>query len=120
MITTLLLDRTRWDLCLDASGNIALASAPYAVAQDVASAVRTFLGEVWFETTQGVPYWQDILGKFSPLSIVKKDIVNAAMTVQTVTSARCFITGFSYASRVLTGQVQAYTADSPNPILIDF
>ena len=41
--STLLLDQTEWDLVLDASGNIALASPPYALAQDVASAVRTFL-----------------------------------------------------------------------------
>ena len=47
---TLLLDRTTWDLCLDANGNIAMATGPYAIAQDVASAVR-----LWHDTTKGVP-----------------------------------------------------------------
>ena len=38
MANTLLLDRTVWDLLLDGSGNIAIATEPYATAQDVASA----------------------------------------------------------------------------------
>ena len=41
-MNTLLLDLTNWDLLVDASGNIAVASDPYSVAQDVASAVRVF------------------------------------------------------------------------------
>ena len=43
-MNTLLLDTLRWDLCLDVHGNIAVASDPYSVAQDVASAIRTFSG----------------------------------------------------------------------------
>jgi hypothetical protein len=107
MPNTLLLDRTTWDLCLDASGNIAVAGEPYALAQDVASAVRTFLGECWFNTKDGVPYWSDILGKRPPLQLVKKDIVAAALTVQGIASAQCFITGLT--DRALTGQVQVTT-----------
>ena len=120
MANTLLLDRTTWDLVLDSSGNIAMASDPYSIAQDVASAVRTFLGECWYDTTKGVPYWNDILGKQPTLGVVKKDIVNAALTVQEVISAQCFITDFSFATRVLKGQVQSYTASSKNPILTNF
>lgn len=108
MANTLLLDRTTWDLCLDASGNIAVAREPYAIAQDVASAVRTFLGECWFNTTDGVPYWTDILGQRPPLQLVKKDIINAAMTVRGVVAAQCYITGFE--GRTLTGQVQVTTS----------
>lgn len=104
MADTLLLDRTTWDLCLDASGNIAVASSPYATAQDVASAVRTFMGECWFNTASGVPYWTDILGQRPPMQLVKKDIVAAAKNVFDVVKAQCYITGF--AERVLTGQVQ--------------
>jgi hypothetical protein len=117
MPNTLLLDRTTWDLCLDASGNIAVASEPYAIAQDVASAVRTFLGECWFNTTDGVPYWSDILGQRPPLQLVKADIVAAAKTVQGVASAQCFITGLK--DRVLTGQVQGMTT-SGQPFVANF
>ena len=45
MSKTLLLDLNAWDLVLDSSGNIALASEPYSVVQDVASALRTFAGD---------------------------------------------------------------------------
>jgi hypothetical protein len=41
-----LLDRSTSDLALDASGNIAVASAPYALAHDAASAIRLFAGEL--------------------------------------------------------------------------
>ena len=57
-MNTLLLDASAWDLVLDANGDIALAAPPYAVAQDVASAISLFLGELWYDTTQGVPYFQ--------------------------------------------------------------
>ena len=40
--STLLLDPDTWDLTVDNNGNIAVAAPPYAVAQDVASAIRTF------------------------------------------------------------------------------
>lgn len=101
---TLLLDTATWDLCLDASGNLAVASVPYATAQDVASACRTFLGEVWYDTTDGVPYLTDILGNFPSLSVVKADLVAAANTVPGVFNPVVYITGF--ANRVVTGQVQ--------------
>lgn len=113
MPDTLLLDRTAWDLCLDSSGNIALAGEPYALAQDVASAVRLFLGELWYDTTKGVPYWQQILGKRPPLSLVKANVVKAALTVPNVIAARCLIASFK--DRTITGQVQFKTTSSANP-----
>lgn len=107
--STLLLDVGTWDLTLDASGNIATASPPYAVAQDVASAVRTFLGEVFYDTTLGVPYTQQILGKAPPLSVLQAAIEQAAMTVPGVVNATCIIETFE--NRVVTGQVQFTDSD---------
>jgi hypothetical protein len=103
-MNTIFLDPLTWDWTLDASGNIALASAPYSLAQDCCSAIRTFLGECWYDQTIGVPYWQDILGHYPSLSLVKADLVAAAMTVPGVASAQVFITGV--VNRKLTGQVQ--------------
>jgi hypothetical protein len=102
--STLLLDRTTWDLVLDASGNIAVASPPYALAQDVASACRTFLGEVYYDTTLGVPYFERVLGKFPPLQLVKQLLADAALTVPGVTDPVVFISSFT--DRGLSGQVQ--------------
>lgn len=84
---TLLLDRSAWDLVLDASGNIATATEPYQFAQDAASAIRTFRGECWYDTTLGLPYWQNILGQLPPASFVQSEIVRAALTVPNIASA---------------------------------
>jgi hypothetical protein len=65
---TLLLDVGLWDLTLDAYGNIAVAAAPYALAQDVASACRTVLGEVYYDDTLGVDYFGQSFGKTPPSS----------------------------------------------------
>src|ERR1043166_5344551 len=106
MAKTLLLDVSAWDLVLDIDGDIAVASNPYALAQDAASAIRTFLGEVWYDTTIGVPY-DTILGKAPRLSYLKAKMVAAALTVPEVAEAKCFVTGFS--SRGVSGQVQVRT-----------
>ncbi len=45
MASTLLLDQVTWDLAVDTSGNIAVASDPYSQAQDAASSIKTFAGE---------------------------------------------------------------------------
>lgn len=106
---TLLLDLTGWDLLTNAGGDIAVASDPYAIAQDVASAVRTFLGEVWYDTSLGVPYFQQILGKTPPLTLFQELIVQAAESVPGVVSAECTITAFE--DRRVTGQV-TFTTDN--------
>lgn len=104
MASTLLLDQTTWDLIVDANGNIAVASAPYAIAQDVASAVKLFAGELWYDIKQGIPYFENILGHRPPLQYVKAQIEAAALTVPEVVQARCLFATF--AGRVLTGQVE--------------
>lgn len=108
MATTLLLDQTTWDLCLDANGNIALASDPYSIAQDVASAVRTFQGECWYDTTQGIPYFDQVLGQRPPLQLVQSLIEKAALTVPEVVKAVCVIAKFE--DRVITGQIEVTTS----------
>ena len=101
---TLLLDQSAWDLVLDANGDIAMATPPYALAQDVASAVRTFLGELWYDTTQGIPYWTQILGKLPPSSLLIEMINQAALTVPGVVTVQTSITSFN--ARAVTGQIQ--------------
>lgn len=103
-MNTLLLDTDLWDLCKDANGNIAMAKPPYALAQDVASAIKTWLGEVWFDTTLGVPYKQQILGKTPPVTLFQQFMVDAALTVPGVVKANCVISSFE--DRTVTGQVQ--------------
>jgi len=101
MASTLLLDRDDWDLCLDASGNIALATEPYSQVQDAASACRVYEGEAWFDTTIGVPFFSQ------PVQVVKARLVLAAETVPSVTRAAVVLTEVS--DRTLGGQVQVTT-----------
>ena len=103
-MNTLLLDVAAWDLCLDATGNIAMASNPYAIAQDCASAVRTFSGECYYDTTQGIPYFGQILGQYPPLSLMKTKFTTTALTVPETVSAQCFISDIT--DRKVSGQLQ--------------
>ena len=104
MFNTLLLDRTQWDLVIDSAGNIAQAAPPYALAQDVASAVRLFIKELWYDTTKGIPYWENVLGHLPPASLLTGYIEKAALTVPGVVSAQCIISAFN--AREITGQIK--------------
>lgn len=105
---TLLLDNTLWDLCLDASGDIAVATEPYQLAQDVASAIKLFFGELRYDSLKGVPYFQQILGQAPPIQIFKAYLIEAALTVPGVASATCVIESFQ--DRTVKGSV-TFTAD---------
>lgn len=109
LYNTLLLDATAWDLVADSNGNIAMAAPPYAVAQDVASAIKLFLGELWYDGTQGVPYWTEILGQPPSLAQLAQYLNRAALTVPGVVTANTIITGF--ANRQVSGQTQFTTSD---------
>jgi hypothetical protein len=101
---TLLLDTLTWDLVLDAFGNIAVAAEPYSIAQDVASAIRLFNGELYYDTSKGVRYFEDILGKTPPLPLLKAELTSAALSVPLMQYATAFIAVTR--DRVVTGQVQ--------------
>lgn len=107
---TLLLDLTQWDLLPDAAGNIAFAEAPYERAQDVASALKTFLGEVWYDTSLGIPYFQQILGHTPPVTLFQELMIAAAKTVPGIVTAECTIQAFE--DRKVTGQVVCTDIDS--------
>lgn len=101
---TLFLDVDTWDNAVDVNGNIAVAGPPYSQAQDAACAIRTWLGEVYYNTVDGVPY-QNILGEGSPnVPLIKSYLVTAAISVPGVVSAVVFIASIS--QRGVTGQVQ--------------
>jgi hypothetical protein len=104
LASTCLLNPATWDLMVSAQRNIAVAAEPYALAQDAASAIKLFQGEDYYDTTRGVPYWQEILGHWPPLALMKARWNTAAKTVPLVTDAQTFIT--SIVDRRVSGQVQ--------------
>jgi hypothetical protein len=103
-MNTLYMTQPDYDLTLDSSRNIAMATEPYALAQDAASAIRTFKGEVYYNTTLGVPYFESILNHAPPLEYCRSEFIAAAMTVPGILAARVFFTAFK--ERQLSGQVQ--------------
>lgn len=121
MASTLLLDRTLWDLVADSEGNIAAASGPYASIQDVSSQARAFRGEVYYDTTQGLPYLisargqQTILGELPPAQFMKAQYVQAAKMIGTVTGAVVFFSALS--KRELHGQIQVALTDGSTQIV---
>lgn len=114
MASTLLLDTAAWDLVLDADGDIAVAEEPYALAQDAASAIKTFQGECYWNTLIGVPYLTEILAKAPSIGLVKARFIEAALTVPNVVSANCFLTSFS--DRGIAGQIQVSNEAQPSQV----
>jgi hypothetical protein len=115
---TLLLDVSSWALDCDANGNVAVASAPYALSQDVASAARTFLGEVWFDTTVGVDYFGKILGHSPAPGVIQQQMVQAALTVPGVVRAQCNLNSFVDTSPAAVSS-GSFITDSSGNIVTD-
>ena len=118
MALTLPLSSSSWDIALDPSGDLVLAGPDASLAQDVASAIRTFLGECWYDTTLGLPYLQNILGKRPPASLVTAKIKSAALSVTGVATVN--VAALALANRVLTGTVLITSTANPNPITVTF
>lgn len=116
---TLPLDPKTWDLALDSNGNLSLADPDYSIAQDVASAIRTFQGECWYGTTLGLPYFQSLLGKLPPRSYITNLLEQAALTVAGAVSVTVVSLGLN-AERQLTGSVIVVSTDTNTPIAASF
>jgi hypothetical protein len=110
MMKTLALDPQNWDLTVTAGGDIATFDdgppTPLGLAQDAASAIKLFQAELWFDTTQGIPYFDRLLGQKPSIPLMKAYFVNAALTVPGVVKAVCYISAIS--NRVVNGQVQVF------------
>jgi hypothetical protein len=102
-VKSLYLSADSWDLAVDSAGNIATCTEPYRLAQDAATAIRTFTGDCYYDQSLGLPYWTDLLGRFPSLELLKSLMVDAALTVPGVVEAKVFLTS---ADRVVSGQVQ--------------
>lgn len=113
---TMLLDRSTWDLVADVNGNWAVAAPPYAVAQDASSEVRTFQGEVYYDTARGLPYvtpqapaGQILARAPPPVELTRAHVTAAALTVPGAAKAKTFFTSLD--GRVAAGQIQVIDVD---------
>lgn len=116
MAATLLLSRDVWDLALDVAGNIALATEPYSQVQDAASACRLLEGEAWYQTDIGIPYFQQVLGQFQPLQVLREKLAIEAASVPGVTDATAVLEAI--VDRSLSGQVQITTTSGVQTVTL--
>lgn len=111
---TLALDNTNWDLTLDVWGNLATVgdATPEVdetgpgmrLALDVATRVRAWRGEVYFDTTQGINYPQ-YLGGPPNLSLLQSVFTTEALKVPDCATA---LADFHFAGgddRAVTGTI---------------
>ena len=107
---TLYLRPDTWDITLDSSGRIARSTQAYAIAQNVANAVRLFTGEAFFAMDEGIPHFDIELGKTRPaLSVLRAPMREAALNVEGVLDAQ--ITLDDVQERKLTGEILLTVAD---------
>lgn len=101
------------DLSVDAQGNLQTSTGAFALALAAACAIRTFKGEVYFDSTQGLPYFSTILGKNPPLEYVRSQFVAAALGADPdIVESKVFFS--SLTARDLSGQIQ--TSDATGKI----
>jgi len=102
---TLYLHPDTWDLEVDSYGNIAVADAPYAIAQDVASACKLWKGEALYDTTRGIPY-DSVLGNLPPSSLLSGWYKKEAQPVPEVDAVSVSL---NYDARQLSGAISLST-----------
>lgn len=117
-MNTLPLNISTWDVVLDGAGNLNLTDPDMSIAQDVASAVRTFLGECWYNVNLGMPYFQTILGQAPPSSLVQAKIKGQALTVADVLTVKTL--ALSLKGRTLTGTIVVTSTATDAPIVATF
>ena len=107
---TLYLTPDNWDITLDSSGRLQTSASAYAIAQNVANAVRLFTNEAYFAMDEGIPHFEIELGYTRPaLSVLRARIREAALNVEGVLDAQ--ITLDDVTDRKLTGEILLTVAD---------
>lgn len=104
MTSTLFLHPEKWDIWLDTSGNIAIATDEYQQAQDIASSCRVFLKDDYYNQQDGIPYLEEIMGKSSyPISLYQRNLHDRSMLVDGIISIDVQLKTFK--DRILEGAI---------------
>ena len=99
----------RWDIYLNGSGNIDVATEAYATAQDVANAIRLFRNDAYFAWNEGVPHFALNLGVYPSRAAVRARYRAAALGISNVHDAHVEIFEIDDETRVMTGEVTIET-----------
>jgi hypothetical protein len=126
---SLMLNWDTWDLQLDSNGNLAMwpvSQYNNSVAQDAACAIKTFIGDCWYNNTLGLPYFQGIFGQNPPLSWLSAKIVAQCLTMSNITRAVVLtlsLVNVPNGASLLTqlkGTVLVWPLGSSEPIPVNF
>lgn len=107
MSKTFFLNPDTWDLTIDNNGNIATVIDAYAIAQNVANAVRLFTKDAYFNQADGIAHFTVELGQLPSESLVQEKINNEALTIPGVANAITTLTKFE--NRQLEGNIEITT-----------
>lgn len=97
----------KWDLMLNAGGDLAIVERTPRIVQDVASYVRTFQGEPYYAQQDGIPYFMRELGSLPPAELVRARSNARALEVPGVAQANTQLSRLD--RRVLTGTIRITT-----------
>ncbi len=115
MAKTLLLDPKTWDLHVDETGMLPLATGTYAIAQNVANQTRLFTKDAYFAQDDGIPHFAVTLGRYPAQSVMRTRIIEQALSVDEVDSAKVSFSRFE--DGVLTGNIQIITTSGETAII---
>ncbi len=105
------------DLFMDNTGMVATVSDAEAVGQHVKQRLQTYSGEWFLNTTVGVPWLEEILGrKYDPAlaeSVVKTEILNTDL----VTGISSFSVGFDRGTRGVI--IKSVTVETTYDVEVD-
>lgn len=107
-----------WDLVLDQNGNLSRTDEATSIAQDVSSAIRTFLGECRYNNLLGMPYFESILWTVPPGSLVTSFVNKQALTIDGVKT--CAVASLSLVNRRMTGVAVITTNLNSKPATVTF
>ena len=96
----------KWDLTLNAGGDLAVVEGTSRIVQDVAY-VRTFQGEPYYAQQDGIPYFIRELGSLPPAELVRARSNARALEVPGVAQANTQLSRLD--RRVLTGTIRITT-----------
>lgn len=102
---SLYLDPVKWELTLDEYGNITTCEGEYAIAQNVANAVRLFTRDAWFHQEDGIPHYDVELGKKPPYALLRSYIVSTAQSVDGVAEANVTWFEFDPQTKEMSGNI---------------
>lgn len=98
----LAIDQKTNDLFLDADGNLATVTDAEAVGQHTRQRLQTYQGEWFLDTTAGVPWLSDILGRQYDPALAEAVIKAEIFKTLGVTGITSFSTSFSRETRHLS------------------